>query len=199
MTMEAKMKSNAEKRDKMIRTMKPILGVLVVALVMFSTGCVQIMEQKRLEDFPTYSETVRAWPKLNEGFGRIFVYFPRQGAGVADIAVGPGIAKVIYLTFDEHMKTRMRDGTFLFADLAEGKHSVAFKYSTFKKAQVIEVDLQAGNTVYIRVDAKHIGDPAWVFPGKPIFGYGHAPLHHSYMEALPVNDQPKDAANASFW
>jgi hypothetical protein len=94
------------------------------------------------------------------------------------------------------MKTRMRDGTFLFADLAEGKHSVAFKYSTFKKAQVIEVDLQSGNTVYIRADAKHIGDPARIVEGKPL-DWDLRPLRHSYMEALPINDQPKGAANAS--
>jgi len=193
-------KLSLQEGDIMNTTVRRFVGILVVVFFVSCSGCIQTAmikdEQERLLKYPTYQGTAARWPTLKDGRGRIIIYFPEQASSGTDALLAGTQQKVVFIRVDKKMKTAVRDQTFVFVDLDEGKHKCAFTLWTLKKAQIVEVDVKAGETTYIGLHYKFREDPARIVEEKEALRALKL-LRHNYKDPLPINDQPKGAARAS--
>lgn len=148
--------------------------------------------------YPTYQDVSMTWPKINQGYGRVVIYFPKQGAmkSFNPFANTGGVVSVP-IVVDEKVRTTVGDRTFVFADFTEGKHTVTFEgLHIFNKDTMLEIDVRAGSVLYIEVNRTHMSDNPPRIVDETTALPALAQLHHNYKLPLPFPDQPKRAVRA---
>lgn len=166
-----------------------LLAFSILTIAIFFVGCTTMIGDMAVSGNPTYEETVKQWPAVKGGNGRVVVYFPRQGAKSFN-PMGAGGIVFGSLTVDKRMETTLMDRTFVFAGLPEGKHEFAFKVSgILHSPQTFEVAVKAGERTCVEIDVTYMeqSPPRIVSEADALKAL--ETLHHYYKQALPFHDQ----------
>lgn len=174
----------------MVKGKKVIFNSLIsmsIMLTIFCFGCMGLVGSAVISSFPTFQETVDGWPKIDGDKGRaIFYYVKQEGSGI----VGPSVAS-IKINNDNKLRASFSDRTFVFADLAEGSHTVELKCAPFRKCKNIGIQVKKGEVLYIKVD-----NDAQYYQTFQIIEKDDAlkeleSLHHNFKKPLSIYYQPK--------
>ena len=122
-----------------------ILKIIISLSLLTSSGCTAMIAGAFISNFPSYQDVASEIPAIPEEAGRVIIYFPSKKGMVN------GGFTVVNITIDGQMKTTLGDGTFIFTDLAEGKHLISIKKGPFDKAEIIETQVVNKNVSYIKV------------------------------------------------
>ena len=163
------------------------LWLLLFGVLFVFSGCMGIVGSAVISSFPTYQETVDGWPDIEAGKGRVVVYYVKQeGSGL----VGPSVAS-LKIDDDRNLRASFSDRTFVFADLAEGAHSLELKCAVLRKCRDTGIQIKAGETLYVKVD----NDKKY-FQSLQLIDEDEAieelkPLHHNFKKPLSIYYQTK--------
>lgn len=181
--------------------MKKSLSFLKVSLVcsaLFCVGCGTMIADHIVSGYPSFQDVSKKWPKIREGCARVIIYFPRQGAikSFNPLELTGGVVS-LPIVIDKDTATTIGDRTFVFADLEEGRHTVAFAgLHIFNRDTMLKIDVHAGEVVYIEITRTHMNDNPPRIVDETVALQALTHLHHNYMLPLPFPDQPKRAVRA---
>ena len=171
----------------MAKKISSIVKFTILSASLFLSGCgpmiTEVVGRTVVSGFPTFQQVSMDWPETEEGYGRIVIYYPPQGMMAS-----------VHLSIDGDMETDVLSRTFVFADLAEGNHIIAFKAAgIFGESATLEIEVTADEVNYAEV---HKGMTSSLPPR--IVGEKEAlkaleQLHHSYREPLPFHDPSERA------
>ncbi len=168
-----------------------ILNLSILSTVLILSGCTAMIAGAVISTFPTYQEFASEIPEIPKDAGRVFIYFPNKGG-----AVMSGFATVA-ITIDDKMETSIGDGTFVVADLVEGKHNFSIKKpGPYNKSEIIEIDIVREKAAYLKVLHGAFTMEPPVIVGEKEAMRELALLHHNYKLSLPFHNQSKNATRA---
>jgi hypothetical protein len=166
--------------------MKLVAGLLLLICCAPITGCVGLVQHAVLtSNRPTYAETEKAWPKIEEGKGRVVVFFP-------DIGQAKTIGQLI--DFDNNYEIPLTDRTFIFIDLPAGQHRLRYGKFYFRAGDIMEFDLAKGELKYIKIKTDYnVLGTVTHSPAKEVSvdeatkELGKGEIRHRYKEAIPLD------------
>jgi len=133
--------------------------------------------------FPSYADISRQWPAPNQGQCRVVVFYPKIRTAPAKDRT-PDQEQPRYRLSDEFefsnaWKVRIPDGSFVFMDITDGRHTMKYGGSA------LDVHGEAGKTVYIRLaEGAMAVTEEYALKVLPSF-------HHGFKNALPLDKQGK--------
>lgn len=160
---------------------------LSIMFILFCYGCMGVVGSAVIASFPTFQDTVDGWPKIDSDNGRAIFYYSKQdGSGI----VGPSVAS-IKIDNDRKLRASFSDRTFVFADLAEGAHTIELKCAPFRKCKNIDIQVKKGEILYVKVD-----NDAKYYQTCHIINKDDAlkeleSMHHNFKKPLSIYYQPK--------
>ena len=160
---------------------KIIVSFLLLLTIILS-GCLNMVQNMVADSFPTYQETVKSWPPLDENHSRIVLFsFDRK---IYEIAIGPYEPfsdPYCIVTIDRADYPGMINGTFIFIDVTAGEHNLS---CTTSKSTKFKLKTKAKEVIYIGAIS-----PLNASPIADIQEHLNV-LNHAFDEALAYDEQP---------
>ncbi len=127
---------------------KIIFVVLIIFIGFFSSGCARQLIVKAI--YPSYDETVAAWPTLRKDYGRVVFYYNNLAGGI----VFSGARVVIQV--DDYQCTA-EHGQFVYDDLSVGSHIIySAPYNKKKTSEKFKLNIQADEILYVEISYKSV-------------------------------------------
>jgi len=133
--------------------------------------------------FPTYDETVKAWPTLTENQGRIVIFSPKSTIDLlptfSQCRSAPTIDGVPY--------EGIINGTFIFVDVEKGVH--VFSCSKTGTPN-FELDIHGGEIMHFEMgEAQNKASPLLIVEKQAVYDK-LKDLNHAFDDAIPYDKQP---------
>ena len=144
-------------------------------------GCTTVVEMVA-NTFPTYDETVKAWPTLTENQGRIVIFSPKSTFEL------PTFSKCSSApTIDGLLYEGLINGTFIFVDVEKGAHVFSCSKTG---APSFELDIRSGEIVHLEMGkAQNKESPLLVVEKQAVYEK-LKDLNHAFNDAIPYDKQP---------
>jgi len=144
-------------------------------------GCTTVTEMVA-NTFPTYDETLKAWPALTENQGRIVFFAPKS-----IFELNPFSKCRSAPTIDGVPYEGLLNGTFIFADVERGVH--VFSCSKTGSPS-FELDIHSREIVYLEMGtAQNNESPLRVVEKQAVYEK-LKDLNHAFNDAIPYDKQP---------
>ncbi|MDX2368837.1 MAG: hypothetical protein QNK36_10595 [Colwellia sp.] len=161
---------------------RKITVIFALVCTISLSGCMNAVMNMVADSFPTYEETVKNWPELDENHSRIVLFtLDRE---LHEISIGPFepfSEPYCEVTIDGVEYPGRFPGTFFFIDVVVGDHTLHCTNSSTSK---ITLNSKGAEIVYISG-----GAPLNIFKIENIQDQLKV-LNHGFDEALPYDDQP---------
>jgi hypothetical protein len=171
-------------------------AVFLIAICLCMSGCidelllapVEMAAAAHEQSLSGYAETVAAWPKIDEGNGRVVLFNSNTEEKGA-------FADCCETTIDGGMTTVVGPQHFQFVDLPAGKHMIKNGKST------TEIDVQNGRIAYLKIKITDmffsIKEEAQLVPEKEAT-LSLKNFKHDFKKPLPLGKQPIDKTIFSY-
>jgi hypothetical protein len=158
-----------------------IFAVLMIQFVaiIFLSGCGPMLIQNAVvASLPKYQESSAQWQPLENNQGRIVVYFTKKSMNFGTAS---------HKMYIDDLMAIVKNGTYTFATLTSGDHSLLLKRGTFKEPLTLNIDLTAGDTVYIKVDVENMDENPPCIVETDIALKDLETSHHNYPKNLSLH------------
>lgn len=156
-----------------------VLMLQLVAII-FLPGCGMMLTHNAVvASLPTYQESAAQWQPLKNDEGRIIVYCTKRNMNLFEDATHK-----IYI---DDLMAIVKDGTYAFATLTSGDHSLLFERRSFKEPLTLNIILKAGDTVYIKVDGENMDENPPCIVESEIALKDLETSHHNYPDNLSLH------------
>ena len=146
------------------------------------TSCMSTVVEMVANTFPTYDETVKAWPSLTENQGRIVIFSSKS---IIDYTIfsrcrsAPTIGGVPY--------EGIIKGTFIFVDVEKGAHVLSCSKTGTPN---IKLDIRGGEIVHVEMGkAENKASPLLLVEKQAVYDK-LKDLNHAFDDAIPYDKQP---------
>ena len=132
--------------------------------------------------FPTYDETVKAWPTLTENQGRIVIFASKRFLELPAFSRCRSDATIDGVPYEGIMK-----GTFIFVDVEKGAHILSCSKTGTPN---FELDIRGGEIVHVEMgESENKASPLLIIEKQAAYDKLKE-LNHAFDDAIPYDKQP---------
>jgi hypothetical protein len=157
------------------------LKFILLLPLLFLVGCTTVIEMVA-NTFPTYDETVKAWPALTENQGRIVIFSPKSIVELPTFSRCRSAPTIDGIPYEGIM-----NGTFIFVDVKKGAH--VFSCSKTGTPN-FELDIRGGEIVHVEMGKAENKESPLLLVEKQAAYDKLKDLNHAFDDAIPYDKQP---------